>query len=609
MAATEKRWRFFRAGGFDQVRIEEAEDLLALETLDQKLWMALSCPVMGVHFDVRTLEFVDSDSDGHVRAPELLEAIRWAAGCLADASVLARGHLRLADIRTSDAASAAISEAAHRLARDLGKPEGDSLTVEEVSAAQDRHLARLMAQWESSATLPLGDQTAAAWEALEAVRDKVDDFFMRCDLGRYDDRTLDLLRGGDEIFKSVASAAVLKPDVVAALPLARVRPEDGLPLKSGLNPAWADAVELFRLQVVVPVLGDQNVLDSAGWSGIKGTLAPYGEWLAVRPDTNARNDAVRQLEQLTRYVRDLMDLANNFVAFRDFYTRQGKAVFQAGTLYLDGRSCELCVKVLDPTRHATLATLSRICLVYCDCIRGGRKMTIAAGFTAGDSDQLMVGRNGVFYDREGNDWDATIVKIIEHPISLRQAFWSPYKRLSRLVSSQMEKFAANKAKEGEARLAGTIDTAPKGTVSQAFDVGKFAGVFAAIGLALGAIGTAVATVVTGVLTLKWWQMPLALLAFMLVISGPSVAMAWFKLRARNLGPILDANGWAINTRAAINIPFGTSLTQMARLPENSERSLSDPYAEDRRKGRTVLVPVMLVTVFIVLYLLVRLAMR
>ena len=55
-------------------------------------------------------------------------------------------------------------------------------------------------------------------------------------------------------------------------------------------------------------------------------------------------------------------------------------------------------------------------------------MTIAAAFTAGDSDNLMVGRNGVFYDRKGRDWDATIVKIVEHPISIRQAFWLPYKQ-------------------------------------------------------------------------------------------------------------------------------------------------------------------------------------
>ena len=85
--------------------------------------------------------------------------------------------------------------------------------------------------------------------------------------------------------------------------------------------------------------------------------------------------------------------------------------------------------------------------------------------------------------------------------------------------------------------------------------------------------------VTGMLGLHWWQMPLVLLGLMLLISGPSMIMAWFKLRSRNLGPLLDANGWAVNARARINIPFGTSLTQMAVLPAGAERALIDPYAE------------------------------
>jgi hypothetical protein len=93
----------------------------------------------------------------------------------------------------------------------------------------------------------------------------------------------------------------------------------------------------------------------------------------------------------------------------------------------------------------------------------------------------------------------------------------------------------------------------KPPAQQAFDVGKFAGIFAAIGLAVGAIGTATA-VVTGLLGLKWWQMPLVILGLMLLISGPAVIVAWFKLRSRNLGPILDANGWAVNARAASTSP-------------------------------------------------------
>ncbi len=74
-------------------------------------------------------------------------------------------------------------------------------------------------------------------------------------------------------------------------------------------------------------------------------------------------------------------------------------------------------------------------------------------------------------------------------------------------------------------------------------------------------------------------MPLALIGVVALFSGPSILFAFMKLRQRNPGWILDANGWAVNSRAKINIPFGTSLTHLAKLPEGAERALSDPYAE------------------------------
>jgi hypothetical protein len=592
MNSVNRRWRFFRAGGFDQVRLDEAEDLLAIGELDQKLWVALSCPVKGIQFDERTLTLVDADADGHVRAYELIAAVRWAADRLVDPHLLGDGQDGIApdDISHDTEAGQRLVAAAKVLADELGKAANERLSVAEVSTAQARHAARVLAAWEAAGTAsaPLGRDSEAAYETLVAVTDKINDFFLRCRLAAFDARASEALDASDETYKALAADVLLQEASLTRLPLARVAPAGLLPLRSGLNPAWNVAMVSFLNQVVYPLLGAREALTEAEWFDIQERFSGYAAWRASRPDQKD-DDAVRDLEQLARYVRDLMKLANNFVAFKDFYTRQGKATFQAGTLYLDGRSCELCVTVADPARHAALATLSRICLVYCDCVRGSQKMTIAAAFTAGDSDQLMVGRNGVFYDRHDDDWDATIVKIIDHPISLRQAFWSPYKRLARMVGEQLQKLAANKAKESEGRMAlvatkGVATASAKASAppaQQAFDVGKFAGIFAAIGLAVGAIGTALASVIMGVLALKWWQIPLALVGFMLIISGPAVLLAWFKLRTRNLGPILDANGWAINARACINIPFGTSLTQIAALPPNAERSLSDPYAEKK----------------------------
>lgn len=597
-------WRFFRAGGFDQVRLDTADDLLALAQLDQKLWVALSCPVKGIEFDARTLELIDTDKDGHVRAPELLQAIAWANERLLDSAILAQQFtgLPITAIRRDDAVGEQIYAAAMALAQDTGKTDTDLLTVEETSAARNGHAAREQSAWETAGQRlqVLGEATEAGFGLVTALDQKVEDYFVRCQLAAFDERASAALNVSEDALKAMAPGALQAgTQAISDLPLAHVTAMARLSLVSGLNPAWASQVVALRDQVVQPMLGQQDTLSPADWQAIKARFAPYAEWLAAKPDPNAVTDGVLDLERLSRYVRDLQILANNFVAFKDFYTAQGKATFQVGTLYLDGRSCDLCVAVNDAAKHAALASLARICLVYCDCVRGAEKMSVAAAFTAGDSDQLMVGRNGVFYDRLGRDWDATIAKIIDHPISLRQAFWSPYKQLARLVSSQLQKMAASKAKASDDKLALLAsDSAKKGSAPAAdakaaapaaFDVAKFAGIFAAIGLALGAIGTALAALLGGLFNLSWWQIPLVFVGVMLLISGPAVVVAWFKLRSRNLGPILDANGWAINARARINIPFGASLTQLAQLPANAERSMVDPYADKPSKAPYVLI--------------------
>lgn len=679
------RWRFFRAGGFDQVRLDRADDLLNLERLDQKLWVALSCPIQGLEFDRRTLDFIDTDQDGHIRAPELIAALQWSGRLLRDKALLAAGAaaLPLEAIDDSHEEGRQVLAAARRILHSLGKDAAtavspaDTTDIAAIFAAarfngdgivtpancQDGALAALVQDlsdklggeadrsgetgisqatlerflaeagawtaWQQAAqavpaVLPLGDATAAAWEAVAAVQAKVDDYFTRCRLAAFDPRAGGLMNGAEDDLKALAARPLaLQDEAIAALPLARVEAGRPLPLGDGLNPAWSDAVAVLAEAAVAPLLGARQELAEADWQALLARLQPYADWQAARVETPLAElglerlqallagdlparlaaliaedgavapefEAISSVDRLAHYLRDLALLANNFVAFRDFYTRRGKAMFQAGTLYLDGRSCELVIAVNDAAKHAALAGLSRICLVYCDCQRGSERMSIAAAFTAGDADQLLVGRNGVFYDRQGRDWNATISRIVDHPISIRQAFWSPYRKVARMIGEQFQKFAAAKAGAVEQQSAGLVADgakqveaapAPAKPPPAPFDVAKFAGIFAALGLAVGAIGTAIASLVTGFLGLSWWQMPVAVAGLMLMVSGPAMLLAWFKLRSRTLGPLLDANGWAVNARARINIPFGTALTQLARLPEGAERALTDPYADKRR---------------------------
>jgi len=113
-------------------------------------------------------------------------------------------------------------------------------------------------------------------------------------------------------------------------------------------------------------------------------------------------------------------------------------------------------------------------------------------------------------------------------------------------------------------------------------------------VAIGSIGTFVSMVFSKFVDIPFWKLPLILVGLMLVISLPSMVIAWLKLRQRTLGPILEGNGWAVNGRVKINIPFGTALTDVATLPPGSHRSLEDPYedkeaAKQKRRWTTLII--------------------
>jgi hypothetical protein len=228
-------------------------------------------------------------------------------------------------------------------------------------------------------------------------------------------------------------------------------------------------------------------------------------------------------------------------------------------------------------------------------------MSVACAFTAGDSDNLMVGRNGIFYDRQGRDWDATITKIIDSPISIRQAFWAPYKKLMRWVQEQIAKRAAAADAASTTRLQGaatTVETAltspgtpPPPPAPKKMDIG----VVAALGVALASLTTGMGFLLNWVAGVPFIVLPLYVVLVLLLISTPSMIIAALKLRQRNLGPILDANGWAVNARAKINIPFGGSLTQIPKLPPGSHRDLVDPFAESHAgRNRFIAIVILLI---------------
>lgn len=133
--ATAHTWKFFRAGGFDQVRLDSGADLLALKELDQKLWVALSCPARGIEFDTRTLDLIDADADGQVRASEVIAAVTWAGGLLQNADLLIGGadRLALADVDDRSEEGKQVLASMRHILRSLGKPGAAEISLADMA--------------------------------------------------------------------------------------------------------------------------------------------------------------------------------------------------------------------------------------------------------------------------------------------------------------------------------------------------------------------------------------------------------------------------------------------------------------------------------------------
>jgi len=672
-------WKFFRAGGFDQVKLDTGADLMNLDQLDQKLWVALACPTTGLEFCPKTAALIDTDKDGRIRAPELIAAVKWAGTMLKNPDDLVKGGdtVPLSAINEATDAGRQLAASAKQILVNLGKKDATAISVADASDANkifanttlngdgviipesatddatkavindiaaclgtvpdrstkpgidqakaDTFFAECAAfdEWNKKAEadkaniLPAGDATAAAAAAVRAIKAKVDDYFGRCRLAAFDPRAVALLNRKEEEYLAVAAKDMsISAAEIAGFPLAQVAAGKPLPLKGAVNPAHAAAVAALQAQAVKPLLGDKSELTEADWTSLLAKLGAFECWSAGKAGgvveklglkrvreilaSKARENvaaliakdkalepeatAIANVEKLTRLVRDLHLLCINFVNFRDFYDAGEPAIFQAGTLYLDQRSCTLTLPVEDAGKHAAMAGLAGSYLAYCDCVRKGtgEKRSIVAAFTNGDSDNLMVGRNGLFYDRKGQDWDATITKIVDNPISIRQAFWSPYKKLVRMI----EEMAAKRAAAADAASDAKLSSAATATVNvdkakpdtKKVDVGTVAAISVAIA-GIGALITSLLGYATGLFKLPFWQLCLAIAGLLLVISGPAMIIAWLKLRKRNLGPILDANGWAVNAKAKLNVPFGASLTGIAHLPPGASVSSDDRFGE------------------------------
>ncbi len=632
-------WKFNLIGGITRVSIETGDDIAHLDELDQKLWTVLSCPVKGLEFDEKTLALMDSDKDGKIRVNEVIAAAQWLRNVLTDMDYLTEGKdsIKFSQIKSDTEEGKQVIESARLILSRLGhEKEGISLAdVNDYLAIYEEKCKEDYTAHDEPFTPPYGEKSDDAETAVNAIRAKVADFFMRCKLVQFDGDAASVLDVQvDKIATISGNDLGNSMDEIASYPLARPCKEALLPLTGGINPAWQAAFATLKELVLDVDFPGRESISEAEWNGILAKVDAYTAWKnagetamteAVAEQVKTHAAAIEPVEKLLRLCRDYFRLLHNFVVFKDFYRRDDniQAVFQAGKLYIDQRCCELCIKVEDLPKTIASAGKSGMYLLLCHCVSKvkGKEMDIAAALTDGDVKDLHEGKNAIFYDRTGQDWDVTVTKIIDNPISIRQAFWSPYRKFGNWVTDKIAKNAAEKeskqfdemttkadagtaefqskvaaAKEGETVVAADKKADDKKAPTP-FDIAKFAGIFAAIGLALGYIGSFFVDL-GGFVAGKWYNILLLIGFIVIVISGPSMLLAWLKLRKRDLGPVLNANGWAINANVKVNTTFGATLTSMAKYPT---LVMTDPFADKKMAWwkKTLIWIVILAALFVV----------
>ena len=487
---------------------------------------------------------------------------------------------------------------------------------------------------------PFGDKTDAVIAAYQALDAKMKDYFMRSRLAAFSPDSTSALDVQTSRIEAISAENLsVKGDEIASYPIARITGKEELDLTASINPAWAAQ---FHVVKEATIEAGKKTLTETDWAAIGAKFSAYTAWKAAKAgasvekltivkvnemlqqdkkqalfDVVAQDLALKEeaenidmVDMFLRMLRDFYRLLRNFITFNDFYDKEVSAIFQSGTLIIDQRACRFCMKVSDMGAHNASASTSGMFLVYCDCTTktSPAKLQIVAAVTVGEIGNLIVGKNAVYYDNAGVEWDAVITKIVDNPISIAQAFWSPYRRMSTVVENLINKSAAEKDAKMMADATAKINAAPKelpavpaaGAEGEAakpaatppFDIAKFAGIFAAIGMAVGMIGSALAALAKGIFALEWWQLLLSFLGILLIISGPSMVLAWMKLRRRNIAPLLNANGWAVNAAAKISIPFGETLTDVAKYPK---LKLKDPYA---KSGMPVWAKVLITLLFL-----------
>jgi len=471
---------------------------------------------------------------------------------------------------------------------------------------------------EKTEIMPLGTETASTYTILTLLRAKLDQYFAQCEALAIDERFVQRMGWTEDELQSLDfdDPTVLE-EVLKKAPLAKAKPNQALNFEAQINPYYAEALVKFRNNVIAPVLGKATkTLSAEQWQKIKAFFAAHTAWVMSKPGTAVESlgldklrkyldakfaDAVRDLiadsaktalvldniqliEKLILYQANLIDFANNFVSFPHLYDTNRRAMFETGSLVIDGRWFNLAVKVDNRRQHCEVAKTSNMFVLYVQITPrpGQPSFEVAVPVTSGGKGTLCLNKRGVFYNVAGNECDAKIVHIIENPISFKEALLSPFSRLGRLLTGKIESITTAAEKKLDARASAAVSqVGQQPPVSQ--PAAKQASGLAAGGLLMGAgvavaaLGSAAAYITKTLAQVSWLTIVIGIAGALLVVMLPMAIVAFLKLRKRDLSVILEGSGWGINAPMRLTHHQARFFTQRPKYPKGAKGVFRIPW--------------------------------
>ena len=435
--------------------------------------------------------------------------------------------------------------------------------------------------------MPMGPETPAVYDIFAAVRGKIDQYFVQCQAAALDERFVQRMGWTESELAELDfdDPATLR-HVLAKAPLARARTDGILHFDDPINPYCRPLLQRFRAEVAARILDDNGPEFSAQqWQQIKDLFEARQAWAASKPEGPIESlgvekintylspehvaavrslmagsaetafdlDNIRLTEKLILFQGHLLNFANNFVSFPHLYDPNRRAMFEAGTLIIDGRRFCLAVAVDDRKAHVQIARTSSMFVLYVEVMPGptdSGKYEVALPVTAGNRGNLCLFKRGLFVDVAGNQCDARVVEIIENPISLREAFVAPFIRLGRLLTGKIESLTTRAEEKLDADTTRAVSqiTANDARASTSKQNAPTGNMLMGAGVAVAALGSALAYITKTLADTSWLAIAIGLLAAVLVILLPTSIVAVLKLRKRDLSAILEGSGWGINAR-------------------------------------------------------------